>query len=267
MAVTLTLGGIVFQDFEVPERINFGGEQMLAVHKLPGGSRVIDAMGADDAEIRWSGRFRGPSAEERATLLDFMRRAGNQILLTWSFHRYQVVIREFTANFEQSYEIPYSIACTVLRDEIATIASATLSLIDAIASDLLSATGLAGTIGIPAINTAVTGVAAAFTNYQAGVPTQTNVVTAITAATEPALLGTLVSSIGVAQSATQSAIGTNTAALNTAGSVGGASAGVSPTSAATSLVAQSAAMSQLGLLYQLSSTLGRMNINAQNARS
>ena len=112
---TLTLGGVVFADFEIPDAINFGGEQSLIVHKLPGGNRVIDAMGPDDADIRWSGRFRGPNAEERALLLDFMRRAGQQVLLSWSLERFQVVIREFTAHFQQAYEIPYSIACTVVQ--------------------------------------------------------------------------------------------------------------------------------------------------------
>jgi hypothetical protein len=171
---TLTLGGVVFQDFEVPERINFGGEQALAVHRLPGGARVIDTLGPDDADIRWSGRFRGPTAEERAILLDFLRRSGSQQLLSWSFHFYQVVIKEFTADFQQSYEIPYSISCLVVTDLTQALIQAAVGLIDAIANDLLNAVGLGGTIGIPAINTALTGATVAFTNYQAGVPTSTN---------------------------------------------------------------------------------------------
>ena len=78
---TLTLGGVAFQGFEIPDSLNFGGEQALAIHKFPGGSRTVDSMGPDDDDIRWSGRFRGTSAEQRATLLDYMRRQGQQILL------------------------------------------------------------------------------------------------------------------------------------------------------------------------------------------
>ena len=59
MTTTVTLGGFAFQDFEVPERIPAGGEQMLAIHKLVGGRRVIDAMGRDDAALEWSGYFLG----------------------------------------------------------------------------------------------------------------------------------------------------------------------------------------------------------------
>ena len=50
---------IVFQDFELPSGINFGGRQRLALHRLPGGSRVIDALGRDDAQISFAGIFTG----------------------------------------------------------------------------------------------------------------------------------------------------------------------------------------------------------------
>jgi hypothetical protein len=55
--IVLVLGPVAFSDFEDPERIRFGGAQRLAVHKLPGGARVIDALGPDDTEIGWSGIF------------------------------------------------------------------------------------------------------------------------------------------------------------------------------------------------------------------
>lgn len=147
MAVTLTLGGVVFTGFEIPESINFGGEQKLAVHKLPGGGRVIDAMGPDDADIRWSGRLRGESSEQRGILLDFMRRRGQKVLLAWSLHRYQVVIRSFEANFQNPFEVPYTLVCTVVRDEAQTVASAAFGFAAAFASDLAAAAGLTDLIG------------------------------------------------------------------------------------------------------------------------
>ena len=58
----LTLGSIVFDGFEVPSRVEFGGEQQLAVHKLIGGARVIDALGRDDAALRWRGVLSGAEA-------------------------------------------------------------------------------------------------------------------------------------------------------------------------------------------------------------
>ena len=53
MAGTLLLGPVLFRDFELPGQITWGGKQRLAVHHLPGGRRVIDAMGRDDAAIVW----------------------------------------------------------------------------------------------------------------------------------------------------------------------------------------------------------------------
>ena len=70
MPGTPMLGPVVFRDFEVPERINLGGRQRLAVHMLPGGGRVVDAMGPDDAPIRWSGTFSGVDAAERVRMLE-----------------------------------------------------------------------------------------------------------------------------------------------------------------------------------------------------
>jgi hypothetical protein len=260
MTIVLTLGGVVFTDFEVPERINAGGKQMLVVHKLPGGSRVVDAMGPDNDSIRWSGRFRGSNAEERAGLLEFMWRAGQQILLTYSLRRYQVVIDSFEADFHQTYEIPYSIACTVVLDETAAIASAAVGFVESMAADLVSAVGLSGVIPNAAINTAVTGVATAFSNYQAGVPNTTNALAASTAAAEGPLVSSLQGSISGAQSATQANIATTTAGINTTPVV----AGGSPAAMAGSLSGAASGFGQLSNLYQLNSTLSRMNVNTTN---
>ena len=67
---SVILGPVLLRDFEVPERISFGGRQAIVVHRLPGGARVIDAMGRDDAEIAFSGIFSGPDATRRARTLD-----------------------------------------------------------------------------------------------------------------------------------------------------------------------------------------------------
>jgi hypothetical protein len=262
MAVTLTLGGVVFQGFEIPETINSGGDQMLAIHKMPGGNRTIDAMGPDDSEIRWSGQFRGSSAETRALLLDLMRRQGQQQLLSYSLHRYQVVVSRFEADFQYGgLEIPYTIACAVVLDETQALASLAVGFVEALASDVVSALGLSGAISSSTINTAVTGVATAASNYQAGVPNTTNAIAGVTAASEGPLLNSLQSSIAGAQSATQAGIVSTTAGINTTPVV----AGGSPTTMAASLTNTASGFSQLSSLTQLSSVLGRMATNTSNA--
>lgn len=113
------LGPIALQDFEVPESITIGGAQRLAIHRLPGGARVIDALGPDDAEITWSGIASGPEAVIRIRVLDTLRRSGLPVPLAWDAHAYTVLVSNFEADTVNPYWIPYRIACTVLRDDTA----------------------------------------------------------------------------------------------------------------------------------------------------
>jgi len=147
---TLLLGPVVFRDFEVPERINFGGTQRLAVHELPGGARVIDALGRDDADIVFSGIFTGTDAMLRARALDELRALGTVLALTWDVLTYSVVIKAFTAQYQRAEWIPYRIACTVLRDEAAALVEVPLSLATSLLGDfsIAAAAALAGGVDL-----------------------------------------------------------------------------------------------------------------------
>lgn len=116
MPVFLTLGSVTFKDFEIPERVPFGGGQSLAVHQMVGGQRQVDAMGRNDHDVSWSGRFRGGEAAFRAQFLDSMRIKGAQVSLTYSQFNYLVCIKDFHADFERFYEIPYTITVTIIQD-------------------------------------------------------------------------------------------------------------------------------------------------------
>jgi hypothetical protein len=142
MAGTLVLGPFVFQDFELPEHIGWGGAQRLTVHRLPGGARVIDAMGRDDAQIAWTGVFSGTDGGTRARLLDLMRVDGSVWPLTWDSFFYSVLIAEFRAEYAHTNWIRYRITCTVLRDEAEAVIEAGISLATNVLSDLVSASGL-----------------------------------------------------------------------------------------------------------------------------
>lgn len=111
------LGEVTFEGFEIPERLAFGGTQRLAVHELPGGARVVQALGGEPAPQEWDGIFMGPEALGRARSVDAMRRAGRPVSLTWHDFSVQVVVASFVAQFERVNHIPYAIACTVVRDD------------------------------------------------------------------------------------------------------------------------------------------------------
>ncbi len=140
----LFLGPIAFQDFEIPARIVFGGRQRLAIHQMPGGGRVIDAMGRDDSPLAWTGTFSGSDAAARALQIDLMRAQGVAWPLAWDVFSYLVVVSEFAASYERGNWIPYRIVCSVLADETAALVQAGMSLIASVTADLATASGLAG---------------------------------------------------------------------------------------------------------------------------
>lgn len=122
--VKVTLGDVTFKGMEIPSKIPFGGEQDLVVQKLVGGSRVIDALGAFENDIEWSGIFFGSDAIWRAKYLDVLRMKGKELRLTWSSLDYQIVIKSFVADYEYETRIPYKITCVVIKNNTIRIVRA-----------------------------------------------------------------------------------------------------------------------------------------------
>jgi hypothetical protein len=127
----ILLGDFVFDGFEVPSHIQFGGGQGMTVHRLVGGERVVDLLGADEMDISWSGTFinstginlvragldRGDKEPEmRVRQLEQMRADGKPLPLQWGDNYYTVFIKSL--RFETKYShVPYDISCLVLRNE------------------------------------------------------------------------------------------------------------------------------------------------------
>lgn len=114
MAGGLVLGPVLFHGFEIPERISFGGQQRLAVHTMPGGGRVVDAMGPEERPVGWSGVFSGPGAAARVRLLERLRREGGVLPLAWEGWRFTVVIETFTAETVNPAWIPYRLRVVIV---------------------------------------------------------------------------------------------------------------------------------------------------------
>jgi hypothetical protein len=142
---SLTLGPVAFAGFELPSSITVGGRQRLAVHRLPGGLRIIDALGPDPADINFSGIFTGPDAADRARLLDVLRVAGETLPLAWDAFIYTVIVESFEADYRSPWWVPYRLSCTVLRDEAASLTTAAIELAPTLSADLLSAGSFAAT--------------------------------------------------------------------------------------------------------------------------
>ena len=159
---SLTLGPVAFAGFELPSSITFGGRQRLAIHRLPGGVRIIDALGPDPADLAFSGIFTGPDAADRARLIDTLRMVGQPLPLAWDAFLYTVIVERFEADYRSPWWVPYRISCTVLRDEAAAIVSDFVGLDPALAADLLAAGSVAAaaTVAVAAPNATIAGTAA-----------------------------------------------------------------------------------------------------------
>jgi hypothetical protein len=162
-STSLTIAGFTFSGFGVPEKINGGGAQQLAVHKLLGGARVIDALGADDDSIQFEGRFRaadGIDPMTQAAILDQIRRAGKPVQLRYWTQAATVVVRSFTWSFQRFYEVPWKIVCEVVTNAAAAAPQPVVTQDSAIQGGISGAQSAAG--GSVAVNTALGPLASAY---------------------------------------------------------------------------------------------------------
>lgn len=248
------LGDFEFQGFEVPPEIPFGGEQQLVIHKLPGGRRVVDAMGRDDSQLEWRGIITGPNAEDRARYLDGLRVRGDELVLTWSRLRYRVVIQSLELVFKRFYHVPYRICCVVIEDQTTPVTRVpSVSLDETFRGDLDKAKELGAEIddsiitqGLDAIDEAISTVSDIATAAQ---DTIKAVLTPIVAVQQrvSTLIGTL----------------SNTAKNIT--TLGGLFPNNPIAAQVTKFATASATYTQIPKLYALQSTLGRMDVSLSQA--
>jgi len=213
--VILTLGGVPFQDMEVPEKISFGGKQRVAVQNLIGGGRVVEALGLDDGEISFSGIFSGSDAVSRAQLLDAARALGATLPLVWDGFFYTVIIEGFTAEYRKTNLIPFTITCIVVSDPLAALAALAAPVASLVGNDLSVASALSGQAGV-----SLDGLSAASLAGFAGVQ---------------GLLASVTGSSGAA-------LNTGAAALNSAPDAGAGVAAISGLGTSSSQLAAASAM-------------------------
>ncbi|WGS53586.1 hypothetical protein LFL96_21245 [Paraburkholderia sp. D15] len=262
----------MFDGAEVPERIRFGGSQLLAVEKMIGGRRRINALGADDAPLEWSGIFLYASALARARFLDSVRREGLSCTLTWDALRFQVTIAEFHADYEKPFKIPYSIKFEVVEDETATVDSVpAITPAQSLATDMARMGTLSNCIGDSTLNglvgdlqTAMNAVSAAaqpianglkaVTSFVAGVANCADQVVNTVAGAVSAVVSPLAAVASHVQYLISSAEG-----IMASGS--GVLPGLPASQTAFTVLARMNSAVQLPELYELRSITARMQVN------
>lgn len=138
---SVTLGPVQFYGLGKPKSMPIGGKQAITIHKLPGGGRVLDAMGPDNADIMWSGYLDGQDASITARTLDKLRQSGQAVTLAWDVFSYQVLVSEFCCD-TQHIPMPYRISCTVIVDNSQVGGVDPVSLALQIATDLATGDSL-----------------------------------------------------------------------------------------------------------------------------
>ena len=158
----VVLGPVTLVGHEVPSRIVIGGAQAVTIHRLPGGGRIIDAMGVDDGAIKWSGYFTGPIAATRARVVDAMRRSGEMVPLSFGDYAFNVVIVHFEYDLQdRGTLLSYRIQTQIVPDPSQQVNNTSVALLASLSNDIASATAALTGSGLTAAQSAITALSAA----------------------------------------------------------------------------------------------------------
>jgi len=124
-----------------------GGAQAKVIHQLPGGTRVVDVLGPDEAPITWNGQFFGDDAYATALAVDGLRMAGMPLPLTFAGQFRSVLIDHFSYAIRRlPVWVEYRIACVVLNNPMAgplpSVPAALSTLGQQVAADLAAANAI-----------------------------------------------------------------------------------------------------------------------------
>jgi hypothetical protein len=127
-SLPLTVGGIALHGFEVPDKhfIGPGGDQLVAVHRFPGGTKTVQSLGGFPGPISWSGIVIGPDAFTRTKQLDRLRVTGNIVTVQYGPWQWRGVVTKFSGNPENAWYVPYSIEIEPMEDTSGHTAMATV---------------------------------------------------------------------------------------------------------------------------------------------
>ncbi len=142
----LTIGGIVFDSWQAPPNAPYGGKQAMAVHKLPGGARVVDTLGPDDEDINFTGLIYGPNAASFAATLDALRVSGQTVPLSFVGRSYSVIVKQAVMTFvKYPAYARYNISCLVVVDpQVGIIGTILTSLTNIVSADLATVMSIVG---------------------------------------------------------------------------------------------------------------------------
>lgn len=137
---TVKLGSVTLTGPEVPDALRAGGEQVLVVHRLPGGDKIIDNGGNDPYRLSLTGRFQGTNALTRAQTIDTMRLAAKAVTFSAAGGNWQVLIRSYAYTYAQKGAvIQYELELETIPSNASTTATGTSALSSLVGSGVTDA--------------------------------------------------------------------------------------------------------------------------------
>lgn len=251
----LYLGGIGFQEFEIPEEIHAGGDQAVMVRKYPGGVRTVDTMGPDDDPITWSGTFFDQNAMARCQQIDVMRRQGQPVTVSWAAYQYQVIVQSFKWTFKHFWQIDYTISLLVIQDQTQPIPSTGQDTDSLVNSDLDDCNSDASIIGDSSLSSMMSGITATIQS-----------VVSVTNGTVKFRTG-LLTQVGNALARSTLLQGQNDAAMTAAGNSANFRSGISPGQMIAALTGAGQTSTVLAANVDCTNKLSRMSLTISNIGS
>ncbi|KXV20654.1 hypothetical protein [Gluconobacter japonicus] len=137
---TVKLGSLTLSGPEVPDALRAGGEQVLVIHRLPGGDKIIDNGGNDPYRLSLTGRFQGTNALTRAQTIDTMRLAAKAVTFSAAGRSWQVLIRSYAYTYAQKGAvIQYELELEIIPSNASTTATGTSALSSLVGSGVTGA--------------------------------------------------------------------------------------------------------------------------------
>lgn len=134
----LSLGSVTFYDVEHPDELPLDFKQLTVVHELIGGGRVIQSLGIQPQEFRWSGYLFEDAVETRVKELAGLCAAGYSIPFTFAQYKFDVIITEFKPTFYSVNYAKYEIAVQIVADNSGLFTQAAIPSVDKQTNQLLT---------------------------------------------------------------------------------------------------------------------------------
>jgi hypothetical protein len=143
------LGSFAFQNFEVPETLDAVEGNASVLHKMPGGTRVLDDLGDDPDDISFSGKLLGDFVGQRKQQLAALK--GQVVTLTWRQESRTVWVQKLDFSYNGT-GTDFTCHLIVLQTNVV---KPPLTLASALTTSLSNATGINIPLAAAQVTTAV----------------------------------------------------------------------------------------------------------------